>query len=159
MNTRTLLILLVLLLPACAQTDGDDLPVLEGPPEFVREGTLAFVRGADTLATIAIEIADTDSARTRGLMERTSLPEMSGMLFVFERAEPQSFWMSNTPLSLDILFVGADSQIVRVAKYTTPYSTEMIRSEAPAQFVVEVPAGFADRYGIVVGGQIIWERE
>lgn len=159
MNTRTLLILLALLVAGCgdepAASSASEAPTIP----FEQEGTLAFVRGADTLTTITIEIADTDSARTRGLMERTSLPEMSGMLFVFEREEPQSFWMSNTPLSLDILFANADSQIVRVAKYTTPYSTNLVRSEAPAQFVVEVPAGFADRYGIVEGDRIRWARE
>ncbi len=156
-----LLLLFCLILPAgCADE-------AEAPPErpageaipFDREGTLAFVRGGDTLTTIAIEIAETDSARTRGLMERTSLPEQSGMLFIFQQEEQQRFWMANTPLALDLFFADADSQIVRVARYARPFSPDPIFSEAPAQFVVEVPAGFADRYGTVEGDRITWQRE
>ncbi|SHK12011.1 DUF192 domain-containing protein [Rhodothermus profundi] len=125
---------------------------------FREDGQLAFVRNGDTLVTIAIEIAETDSARQRGLMGRTHLPERSGMLFIFEREEMQGFWMANTPLSLDIIFVNEDSQIVSIAKYTRPYSTETISSQFPARFVVEVPAGFADTYGVLEGDRIRWRR-
>jgi uncharacterized membrane protein (UPF0127 family) len=125
---------------------------------FREDGTLAFFRNQDTLVTIKIEIAETDSARQRGLMERYTLPERSGMLFIFDREAIQGFWMANTPLSLDIIFVNADSQIVSIAKYTRPYSTENISSRYPAQFVVEVPAGFADTYGLVEGDRVRWQR-
>jgi len=66
--------------------------------------------------------------------------------------------MANTPLSLDIIFVNGDSQIVSIAKYTRPYSTETISSQYPARFVVEVPAGFTDTYGILEGDRIRWRR-
>ncbi len=125
---------------------------------FVKEGTLTFITGNESRITIAVEIADNDSTRTRGLMQRLSLPDKSGMLFIFEEEEPQGFWMANTPLSLDIIYVNADSQIVSIAEYTEPYSSESIPSGAPAQFVVEVPAGFADVYGITVGDGVTWQR-
>ena len=125
---------------------------------FRKDGTLTFVRNGEDVATIDIEIAESDSARTRGLMQRTSLPEMSGMLFIFAREEPQSFWMGNTPLALDLIFVNSDSQIVDIDKYNKPYSSESIVSDAPAQYVVEVPAGFTDMHGISESDRVKWSR-
>lgn len=134
-------------------------PATENTIPFRRDGTLTFLQNGSELVSIDIEIAETDSALQRGLMQRAALPERSGMLFRFEREELQSFWMANTPLALDILFVDADSQIVHVARYTRPFSQESIDSRAPAQYVVEVPAGFADRYGIVEGDHVAWRRD
>lgn len=126
---------------------------------FTAEGRLAFIQDGDSTVTIDIEIADTDSARQRGMMQREGFPnDRSGMLFPFDEEQPQSFWMSNTPVALDILFVSADSQIVSISKYTTPFSSENYRSGEPAQYVVEVPAGFADSHGILEGDRIRWRR-
>ena len=80
------------------------------------------------------------------------------MLFIFNREEVQSFWMAHTPLSLDIMYVNADSQIVDIAKYTRPFSPSSITSEAPARFVVEVPAGFSDTHGITETDRVSWRR-
>ena len=151
------------LLAAC----GDDGPAAgneNGDPDektipFRKDGELTFLRGDAEDLTIDIEVADTDSARQRGLMQRSSLPEMSGMLFVFRREEIQSFWMANTPLALDLIFVDADSQIVDIDKYTTPFSSESIVSDEPAQYVIEVPAGFADTYGITAGEGVRWRLQ
>jgi len=153
----------ILLFSACAsETDGepqqDETARSEVSIPFKREGTLTFERGDQDLVTIDIEIAETDSARERGLMQRNSLPDRSGMLFIFEREEPQNFWMANTPLSLDIFFVNADSQIVNIARYTKPYSSQEVPSVAPAMYVVETEAGFADTYGITETDQIRWTR-
>lgn len=161
--TKLLLLLSLLLLLFLSACEGEPSgPGAAGETEatipFDKEGTLRFLREGEPLTTIDIEIAETDSARERGLMQRQNLPEQSGMLFLFEREEPRGFWMSNTPLALDILFVGADSQIVSIAKYTKPFSSQSIVSEGPAQYVVEVPAGFADTYGITEANRITWER-
>ncbi|MFB6271356.1 MAG: DUF192 domain-containing protein [Salinibacter sp.] len=138
--------------PAEAQSDTTTIP-------FTTEGRLAFIQNGDSTVTIDIEIADTDSARQRGMMQRESFPnDRSGMLFPFKKEEPQSFWMSNTPVALDIIFVSADSQIVNIAKYTTPFSNENYRSGEPAKFVIETPAGFADSHGILVGDRVRWRR-
>jgi len=126
---------------------------------FDEEGELAFLQESDTVVVVQLEVADTDSARERGMMQRDGFPdETSAMLFPFSEERERSFWMSNTPVSLDIFFVSADSQIVSVAKYTTPYSTEQIRSQDPAKYVVETPAGFADNYGLLEGDRVRWRR-
>ena len=121
---------------------------------FDIEGELSFVRDGDTLRTIAIEIADTDSTRARGLMQRTEIPPDTGMLFVFD--EPQTpraaFYMMNTPRSLDIQFYDSDSTLINVGENTTPFSLDNVESEGPAQFVVEVPAGYSRAVGLVPGG-------
>jgi hypothetical protein len=158
-----LCLVLLTLVTACQQPDAgsnDDASAdtTETIP-FRPDGALAFLAEGDTITTVTIEIADTDSARARGLMQRASLPEQSAMLFLFPREQVQSFWMANTPLALDLFFVDADSQIVSIAKYTRPFSDEQIVSEGPAQYVVETPAGFADTYGIVEGNRVRWQRE
>lgn len=151
-------VLLLFSLGACGG-DPDDAPPDDAPSiPFEKEGTLSILQSRDTLVTVDIEIADTDSARERGLMQRTALPEQSGMLFIFPDEEERSFWMANTPLALDIIFAAADSQIVSITKYTTPFSQESVRSNAPAQLVLEMPAGFADSYGVLEGDRLAWRR-
>ncbi len=157
---RALLCLLpLLLLAACG---GNTAPPGGAAPEtvipFRQDGTLDFLREGQAYLTVAIEIAETDSARTRGLMQRTSLPERSGMLFLFDSEQPQGFWMANTPMALDLLFIDADSQIVDIARYTKPLSPETVSSKAPARFVLEVPAGFSDSHGITETDRVRWRR-
>lgn len=144
---------------ACGQQPSDTAPPIP-PPQipFEAEGELVFYRSGAPVDTIQIEIADTDSARVRGLMQREGLPPQTGMLFVFDVEEPQSFWMANTPLSLDMFFVDADSEIVSIKKYTRPLSPESVVSDAPARFVIETPAGYADSRGITEGVRVAWER-
>lgn len=125
---------------------------------FRKDGELTFLTSGDDILSIDIEIADTDSARQRGMMQRDSLPSRAGMLFIFPREEMQSFWMANTPLSLDLIFIDADSQIVDIEKYTRPFSTRSIASAEPARYVLEVRAGFCDTYGITEGLFVRWRR-
>ncbi|HEX7070990.1 MAG TPA: DUF192 domain-containing protein [Rhodothermales bacterium] len=155
--------LLIALLVALCLTSACGRPASERPthdlaPEipFEVEGELVFSRDVVPIDTIQIEIADTDSARTRGLMQRTSLPPESGMLFIFDVEEPQSFWMANTPLSLDMFFVNADSEIVSISKYTRPLSPESVASLAPAKYVIKTAAGYADSRGITEGVRVRW---
>ena len=148
---------LALVLCGCPEPDEPQpVPSSRASIPFDIEGTLSFVRGTDTLRTIDIEIADTDSTRSRGLMQRSEIPDDTGMLFVFPAAEDQAFYMANTPRSLDIQFYGADSTLLNVVENTTPYSFDNVLSEGPAQFVVEVPAGYSRRIGLVPGDRITW---
>ncbi len=126
---------------------------------FRKDGVLDFVRGDDTFLTIDIEIADNDSTIERGMMQRTSMPDLSGMLFLMPTEDIQGFWMSNTKISLDILFANQSGEIVHIAKYTTPLSPESVSSEFPANLVLEVIAGFTDSQGNIEGDRIEWKRD
>ncbi len=126
---------------------------------FTDEGTLSFTRAdGSEVTTIRIEIADDDSTRTRGLMQRTDLPADAGMLFVFPDETVRSFWMANTPLSLDLMFITSEGVIIDVQKYTKPLSPENVTSSAPAAYVLEVKAGFSDTWGISETDEIEWSE-
>jgi uncharacterized protein len=121
-------------------------------------GDLQFLRqDGSTVVSITIEIAETPEARIRGLMERWSLPDLHGMLFFFDNPEVQRFWMHNTPLSLDMIFVDDDRRILNIAESTTPMSKQTYSSRGPAKYVVEVRAGFSKRHGIEEGMSIRWK--
>jgi uncharacterized protein len=125
-------------------------------PVFKKEGELVFLKkeGQTEIKKIEIEIADNDGERMQGLMYRTAMEDTQGMLFVFPASEPQSFWMKNTLISLDLLFVNEAKEIVTIQKYAQPQSESSIPSNKPAKYVVEVNAGFCDRYGVKEGDAV-----
>ena len=128
-------------------------------PEELPVGQLDFVRSnGEIIRTIEVEFAEDDKSRAKGLMHRRQLSFGEGMLFVFPAPDSLSFWMANTPLPLDIMFIGADSGIVNIARRTTPLSREFIRSTDLAQYVVEVRGGFSDRFGIDATTSIRWRK-
>jgi uncharacterized protein len=128
-------------------------------PAFRKDAELVFVsaKGA-TLARIDVEIAERATERMRGLMLREQMEENQGMLFLFPTEEPLSFWMKDTPLPLDIIFLGADRTVVTIRKNTVPFSEASVPSDRPARFVVEVNAGFADRHRLATGDRVFWQR-
>lgn len=129
-------------------------------PMFKKEGTLTFLKkSALPIIAIDIEVADDDSKREVGLMGRPTMEERQGMLFVFEQAQFQSFWMHNTILPLDMIFIDANRTIKTIHKNTTPFSDQTYQSTAPVNYVLEVNAGFTDKYNIVVGDKIDWKKE
>jgi len=161
LGTRSLVSagLLLLLLGACSTDQSSSEKSSSGKLSFQKEGTLAFVApSGDTVRTIDVEIADTDTERQRGLMRRRSLGYDKGMLFIFDEVDTSGMWMKNTPLPLDIVFVAPDSQVINIVRRTTPFSEETIEPEAPKKFVVEVRAGFADRFGLTDSTRIEWTR-
>lgn len=87
-------------------------------------------------------------------MYRRELPELRGMLFLFPREAPLSFWMKNTPLPLDIIFINAAHTIVGIAQNTTPFSRKPLPSGSPAQFVLEVNSGFCQQHGVAIGDRV-----
>jgi len=103
---------------------------------------------------VGVELATTHDEQARGLMWRDELDEDRGMLFVFRRQRPRSFWMKNTPLPLDIIYIGGDRKIVSIAEHTTPYSTAAIPSAGPARYVLEVGAGFCRTHGVRAGATV-----
>lgn len=124
---------------------------------FTPTGLLELIHpDGSVITSIAIEIAQGDSARARGLMDRTSLPNRGGMLFFDDEERQQTFWMKNTLIPLDIIFIDADSQVVNVVKNTRPLSEDRVSSTGPAQFVLEVKAGFTDSYKVDSTTAIRW---
>lgn len=123
---------------------------------FHKEGELSFIDGAtgEEIVKINIEKAETPEEHEIGLMYRRDMQKDQGMLFISDREEEKGFWMKNTYIALDIIYVNAGREIVSIGKYAKPESTESIPSEAPAQYVVEVVAGFCDEYGIGKGDKI-----
>jgi len=87
-------------------------------------------------------------------MYRRDLAPDAGMLFVFPREMPQRFWMKNTPLPLDMVFIGRDRHVVGIVADTRPFSTNPLGVAAPSQFVLELHAGFCARHGINTGAAV-----
>lgn len=104
--------------------------------------------------TYRIEVVDTYETRAQGLMNRTDLASDQGMLFVYERAGQVAFWMKNTPLPLDIIFINRRGVVCSIAAHTTPYSLDNIPSRCAAQTVLEVNAGQAEADGVRVGAPV-----
>ena len=129
------------------QTNTNDLTT-EVP--FTKHGDLRFLDGKTDklISKIDIEVAQTPDKEQQGLMFRRSMADTLGMLFIFNTEEQQSFWMKNTYISLDIIYVNANKQIVSISQNCKPLSEESIPSEGNAKYVVEVNAGYAAKTGL-----------
>jgi uncharacterized membrane protein (UPF0127 family) len=117
---------------------------------------LTVERGGKALP-FKVELAASPEAQMRGLMFRDRLGDNEGMLFPSAVPEPRSFWMKNTPLSLDIIFIGADGRISNIAANTVPYSLDPVPSKGLASAVLELRAGRAKALGIVPGDRVLWK--
>ena len=102
----------------------------------------------------AVELAVTPEQQSKGLMFRRELPEGQGKLFDFQREQPASFWMKNTYISLDMIFIRADGRILRIAENTVPLSEALVSSGGPVRAVLEVIAGTARKLGIAAGDRV-----
>jgi len=102
----------------------------------------------------AVELASTPQEQATGLMFRRELPEGRGMLFDFHRDQPTSFWMKNTYIPLDMIFIRGDGRILRIAENTVPLSETLIPSGGPVRAGLEVIAGTAKRLGIAPGDRV-----
>lgn len=102
----------------------------------------------------AVEIAENDQERSKGLMYRKSLPEGQGMLFDFQREQDVAMWMKNTYVSLDMIFIRGDGRILRIAENTVPESERIISSGGPVRAVLEVVGGTARKLGIAAGDRV-----
>jgi uncharacterized protein len=120
--------------------------------------SVAFLAsGGDEITRIDAAVASTPQERSLGLMDVRTMPRDAGMLFIFDREEPLSFWMANTPLPLDLIFVNRDMRIVRIHHNAQPFSERQFPSGAPALYVVEVNAGFCVDHDITEGQYIAIE--
>lgn len=134
----------------------NEQPTTPPKPVFRKDGELRFLDGKTNkvINVIDIEVADDNAEREQGLMYRDTMNANKGMLFMMEAEEIQSFWMKNTIISLDIMYVDSDRRIVSIHRNCTPYSLDQIVSSKPALYVVEVNAGYTEKNGIKVGDMI-----
>jgi hypothetical protein len=125
-----------------------------GPLQAAETDVLEIVTKSG-VRSFMVELAVTDDELSRGLMFRKELPEGRGMLFDFKEDRPIMMWMKNTPLPLDMIFIGSDGIITRIAENTTPFSERTIPSGRPARAVLEVIGGSTRRLGIAPGDKVI----
>jgi len=124
------------------------------PARAAEQATIEIVSGSGVHA-FAVELATTDAERERGLMFRKELPEGQGMLFDFQRDQPVAFWMHNTYIPLDMMFIRSDGRIVRIEENAKPESDDLIPSGAPVRAVLEVIGGTARQLGIKPGDRVV----
>lgn len=112
---------------------------------------------------VVLEIANTSSERKKGLMYRKSMAENHGMIFVFPEEDDRSFWMKNTHIPLDIIFIDANQTVINIEKAypesdTREENLRRYESDRPAKYVVELNQNFTDRNGIETGDKIMFEN-
>ena len=129
------------------------LLVASGPVRAAGLQTLEIASKTGVHA-FTVELADNDAEREKGLMYRKELPEGRGMLFDFHQEAPVGFWMENTYISLDMIFIRGDGSISRIAENTEPLSTRIIPSGGPVRAVLEVIGGTARKMGIAPGDRV-----
>ncbi len=112
------------------------------------------IQSATQTHRFEVEIADEPSERARGLMFREFLPAGDGMLFIYPREQISSFWMKNTLISLDMLFITNNGEIVQISPRATPGSLDSVRSDRPVRAVLEINGGLADALSIAVGDTV-----
>ena len=129
---------------------------------FLFAAGLARAAGQNTLEIVsktgvhvfAVEMAETEAQREKGLMFRKSLPEGQGMLFNFHQEQPVSFWMRNTYIPLDMIFIRADGRVLHIVENAEPLSERMIPSGGPVLAVLEVIGGTARKLSMAPGDRV-----
>ena len=127
---------------------------------FTKEGELQLLK-AETdsiIQTIAIEIADNDYETQTGLMYRTSMEEKQGMLFVFDDMQMHSFYMKNTKIPLDIIYIDDNYKIASFQENAKPMDETGLTSKVPVQYVLELNAGLVKKWGLQIGDKIVYQK-
>jgi uncharacterized protein len=140
--------------PATAQIARQDPKACKGQPEIKPLEPLQ-VRTDKGVSSFQVEIADSEMEREYGLMCRRSLAADRGMLFLFAKSTPQMFWMRNTLIPLDIIYIGADGRVVSISRNVQPLDESGAPSAGPAKFVLELAAGRAAQIGLLPGDKVL----
>lgn len=127
---------------------------------FTKEGTLELINEDATIQRLDIEFAEGEYETSEGLKHRYSMEENQGMLFLFPKAEPKSFWMQDTRIPLDILYIREDSVVLNIAKNAPPMTEYGIQgSKGPVKYVLEINGGMSDKWGIIEGKtKLNWKK-
>lgn len=132
------------------QVNGTPQALPLSPLQIIRAGTEG-ARSPPAPLAFEVEVAATPAQRTIGLMFRTQMADARGMLFTFPYPQPASFWMRNTYISLDLLFIAPDGRILNIAAEATPLSLKSIPSDGKVIAVLEIKGGLARKLGIKPG--------
>jgi uncharacterized membrane protein (UPF0127 family) len=151
-GAKSLVLSAALLLSACARGDRAGPP----PEATAPSARVVIAPRKGGSHAVAVEVARTEAQRARGLMFRTSLADGAGMLFVFDESGEHPFWMKNTLIPLDMIFIDDFGRVTGVVSRATPGSLEP-RSGGPCRYVLEVLAGWAEAKGVAAGDQVRFE--
>ena len=131
--------------------------LLIGPATAQDTSDLWIETAAGQRYKFQIELAVTPRQQAIGLMNRAEMADDAGMLFVFDPVRPVSFWMKNTLISLDMLFVDADGRIINIGARTEPLSLASVPSDGPVRAVLEINGGLSAMLGIQPGDKVVHE--
>ena len=148
---------IVLILPRFFSNESNRVQEIEITPQdidFTRDGELYIFKNDSLIQTIEVEFAKNDEERALGLMYRSSMDEHQGMWFIFPEEAPRSFYMRNTEIPLDIIYLDKDKKVVSIAKNARPYDETSLPSERPAMYVLEINGGLSDKWGIEKGDRM-----
>ncbi|QTH20690.1 DUF192 domain-containing protein [Rhizorhabdus wittichii] len=130
------------------------------PPAAETQATVPLtIHTARGKLAYAVEVASTPQQQARGLMYRTSLPDHGGMIFPMSPPREASFWMKNTYIPLDMIFIRADGTIARIAANTVPEDLTPVGSGEPVAAVLEIVGGGAAANGIAEGDRVEWKKK
>ena len=129
---------------------------LEASPAGLAQTHLCITSGTKT-RQFTVEIARTSMEQAKGLMFRTELADNAGMIFPFPEPKVASFWMKNTVIPLDIIFIRANGTIESIAENTIPYSTAPVEAGEPVVSVLELRGGLTSELGISAGDKVVWQ--
>lgn len=125
-----------------------------GPAAAACSDATAELRGDWGEARFTVEVADDPAERAKGLMNRDALGASQGMLFVYEKPQRTSFWMRNTLIPLDIIFIGPEGRVLKVHENAVPLDETPIDGGDGVQYVLEINGGLAERIGIAAGSEL-----
>ena len=152
--------LLILLCSPITSCKKDKKVIKQTEVFFTKEGELTIFKTANaTKVNLDIEIADTDFDIQTGLMYRNSMKNKEGMLFIFKDEKERYFYMKNTKIPLDIIFINADKKIVSFQKNATPFDESSLPSNAPAKYVLEINAGLIDAWQVSANDSIQFKKQ
>jgi uncharacterized membrane protein (UPF0127 family) len=141
--------------PAAADLPRQDPKACKGQPEIKPLEPLQ-IRTDRGLQTFSVEIADSPTEQEFGLMCRKALAPDRGMLFIFPNQEPRYFWMRNTLIPLDIVYIGGDGKVVSITRSARPLDETPLPSGAPAKYVLELAGGRAAQIGLLPGDRVLY---
>jgi uncharacterized membrane protein (UPF0127 family) len=154
-NRAAAVLLALLAVPACSAPAEPPVAAAERSAAGLEQVPLT-IRSGEQLHRFTVEVARTSEEQARGLMNRQSLEPNRGMIFPYDTPQPASFWMKNTLIPLDIIFVRPDGTIGRIAENTVPMSLDPIPSLEAVAAVLEIPGGRAAELGIEPGDTVEW---